>query len=189
MLANAHLRPEGGFFFKDKGVAMNSISKYATGLLAGLVLMISGCGDGLNNPSLADLKNTNIKRYHTAYTIYLDRNQMQGPKDEKELMDFLTTDNTAGVLLKRMEIPMESLSDITVSERDGQPFKVRWGVKGMADHAIIFEAEGVEGKRMVAFSNPRELDATEYDGYWDGSLKPDAPGAGPIDPNKELTND
>jgi len=45
-------------------------------------------------------------------------------------------------------------------------------VGGKEDEAIIFEAQGVNGKRMVAFNTPRELDDQEYEGYLNGELKP-----------------
>ena len=61
------------------------------------------------------------------------------------------------------------------SDRDGEPFKIRWDQKGVADHAIVFESVGVEDKRYVALGVPRELDAEEYDGYWTGAIKPATP--------------
>jgi hypothetical protein len=138
------------------------------------VLLVNGCGSG--QPTLQDLNDNNIRRLHSTYKMFMNRHELKGPESEEELKDFLTNNNTAKALLKRMGIESDSIDEIFVSERDGQPFKVRWGVKGIEDHAIIFEAEGIGGKRMVAFTRTRELDADEYEGYWSGELKGQKPG-------------
>jgi len=167
---------------------MNSkFSKYLCFFaLAGL--MLAGCG-GSEVPTLSDMNKTNIMRLHSCYQIYLNNNRMKGPKSEKDLKEHFATNNTAKVLLERMGIAQEEFDDIFISERDGQPFKVRYGINGIADHAIIFEAEGVEGLRMVAFAKPRELEASDYEGYLSGKIKPEAPGAiEDFEPDKELGN-
>ncbi|QEG23759.1 hypothetical protein [Mariniblastus fucicola] len=144
-------------------------------MFAGLGL--SGCGDGdsVSNKIKAANKG-NIRRLRNCYAMYLDLNRYKGPKDEKELMDFLKSDANAASRLERMGIPIEELDDMLVSERDGQPFKVRWGLDGINDHAIVFESEGVDGKYLVAFATPRELEKDEYDDYWTGKLKGLGPG-------------
>lgn len=141
------------------------------------LLLFNGCGDSL--PTMEELNSTNMRRLHSAYRIYMNSNEFKGPTDKEDLIDFLTNNNTARVLLKRMNVSPEQLPGIFVSERDGEPFKVRYGLTGVADHAIVFESVGVEGKRLVAFSKPRELDETEYEGYWSGDIKPEAPAEGP----------
>ena len=143
-------------------------------VFAGLILLFAGCGDGL--PTLRDLNDTNIRRLHSCYKIYMNGNSLTGPESKEELLEYLNTDLTAKVLLKRMDLNPDEISNVFVSERDGQPFKIRWGLKGIQDHAIVFESEGIDGKRMVAFSRPRELDAAEYDGFWSGELKGAMPG-------------
>ena len=146
------------------------------GLIACFVLGNSGCGDNL--PTLADLNDSNIRRVHSVYKMYMNNNAMRGPKDKETLISYVKNDNTARVLVGRMEINPDEIESIFVSERDGQEFKIRWGLIGIADHAIVFESEGVEGKRLVAFSKPRELDAEEYTGYLEGTIQPEAPGGG-----------
>ena len=108
----------------------------------------------------------------------MQRNELTGPESEEELRAFLTENRTAKALLKRMGVEPDSLDEIFISERDGKPFKIRWGVSGIEDHAIVFEAEGVNGKRMVAFTRTRELEDEEYEGYWSGELKGQTPGGG-----------
>lgn len=152
-------------------------------MMLGLV-MLAGCG-GSDLPELADLNNSNIRRVHSIYKMYMSAHDFKGPKNEEELKKHCASDNTAKVLIERMGLDPTQLDDIFVSERDGQPFKIRWGLSGIPDHAIVFEAVGVEGKRLVALSKPRELDAAEYEGYWSGKIKPAAPGASTdIEPEK-----
>lgn len=88
-----------------------------------------------------------------------------------------------------MEITDEMVSSMFISDRDGQEYVVRWGLTlGMADHAMIFETEGVEGNRLVGFALPRELDDSEHEGYLSGKLTPESFGGGdagiPLDEQK-----
>lgn len=132
--------------------------------------------------ALTDVYDTNIKKMHVCYETYMEGNGYQGPKDEEEFKNYLKTDPTAIYLLKRIDLNPSNIDDIFVSERDGEPFEIRYSVKGMGDHAVIFEKTGVDGKRYVALADPIELDATAYDGWFTGKTKPEmASGVAPSD--------
>lgn len=133
-----------------------------------LLAVCLGCGGGNPVPSLADVNNTNMKKLRGAYGLYQLKHGLVGPKNEEEFKNYLKVDAGAKVKLGRMGVTPETVDDIFISERDGQPFKVRYGLKGLSDHAIVFEAEGVDGKRFVSFIEPRELDALEYERLWNG---------------------
>ena len=95
--------------------------------------------------------------------------ESRGPENKEEFLDYLTSDRAAAVRLDRMGVPLDRINDLFVSERDGKPFKIRYGLTGNeTDQAIVFESEGVNGKRMVAFFEPRELEKEEYEKYWKG---------------------
>ena len=141
------------------------------GILA--VVLTTGCSSN-SEPSLADHNDTNIKKLCGAYGMFLVSHNLRGPKDEVELKEFLTTSPGAIHKLEMMGVSKDGIADIFISDRDGQPFKVRYGLEGLEDHPIVFEAEGVDGKRLVAFSTPRELDADEYEKAWAGKLKLDS---------------
>ena len=49
----------------------------------------------------------------------------------------------------------------------------RFGIKGIADHAVVFEKTGVEGMRYVALGTPIEVDEETYNGYLEGDIKPE----------------
>ena len=129
-----------------------------------LACFLVGCSKKV--PTLADVNNTNIKKLRGVYGLFLFQHNMRGPQSEEELKDYLRTDPGATVKIKRMGMTLEDIDRIFVSERDGQPFKVRYGLNGLGDHAAVFEAEGVDGKRQVALATPREVEQAEYDRLW-----------------------
>ncbi|QDT69259.1 hypothetical protein MalM25_21930 [Planctomycetes bacterium MalM25] len=129
------------------------------------VMLVVGCSSQ-RVPSLAEVNNTNIKKLRGAYGLYLFQHDLRGPENEEELKEYLRTDEGAQVKLGRMGMTVDQIDSIFISERDGQPFKVRYGLRGLGDHAVAFEAEGVDGKRMVALSIPREVDDAEYERLW-----------------------
>lgn len=94
-----------------------------------------------------------------------------GPKDEAEFKDYLKTNPTAIYMMKRIDLTPDDVDELFVSERDNEPFVVKYGLNGVADHAIIFEKTGVDSKRLVAFSKPLELDSDEYEDYLSGKKK------------------
>ncbi len=136
------------------------------------VLLQFGC-DGSKDPRarIVELNNSNIIRLRSCYTIF-GRYNGGPPKDEVSFREFFKTDPTAKARLKRIGVEAEDFDRIFISERDDQPFIIRWNVGGGKDEAIIFEAEGVGGKRMVAFNTPRELDDKEYEQFLSGTPQP-----------------
>ena len=138
-------------------------------VLSILVIGLIGC---VREPSLdfSQYNKTNIQRLRNSYGMFTSDNG-RAPKDEAELKDFLKNNRPAGVRLKRMGITPEMIDGIFISERDNEPFKIRYEVNGRGDHAIVFENTGVNGKRLVAFYEPRELDSEEYEAYWSGKIK------------------
>jgi len=138
------------------------------------VAMISvlqiGCGEAKVDPMSRVLaaNDSNIKRMKTCYEIFTLA-KGKPPKDEKIFRDFFENDSASVGRLKRIGVEQESFGDILVSERDGQPFVVRWGAGGR-DPAVIFEAEGVDGKRMVAFFKPIEIENDQFDDYFSGKM-------------------
>lgn len=151
--------------------------RYVMKTSALLVLMLLvGCSSQ-RVPSLAEVNNTNIKKLRGAYGLYLFQHSLRGPESEEQLKEYLRTDEGAQVKLGRMGMTVDQIDSIFISERDGKPFKVRYGLRGLGDHAAVFEAEGVDGKRMVALTNPREVDEAEYDQLWNQE-RPESTGMG-----------
>ncbi|MEQ8208920.1 MAG: hypothetical protein RH917_03740 [Lacipirellulaceae bacterium] len=145
-----------------------------------VVIVAVGCGDSV--PTLADVNNTNIKKLRGAYGLYLVNHGMKGPENEEEFKQYLKTDEGAKVKMGRMGVTPEMVDSIFISDRDGKPFKIRYGLKGLGDHAIIFEEVGVEGKRQISFIEPREVGAEEYEQLWNGARPKNT-----VDGNAEMT--
>lgn len=147
------------------------ISCFSLSAILVVISFVVGCGAG-DSKSVAAYNKTNIQKLRNAYSIYATT-KGKPPADEESLKEFLKTDEGTRIRLGRMGISVEEVDEIFVSERDQLAFKIRWKISGPKDHAIIFEAEGVDGMRMVAFYEPRELDEDEYNRHWNGEVQPE----------------
>ncbi len=135
-----------------------------------LLLLTAGCGKG---DEMKAVYSTNIKKLHQSYIMYMEENGFRGPKDEAEFKNFLKTNPTAIHLLKRIDVTSETVDDMFIGDRDGEPFVVRYGLTGVADHAVVLEAVGVDGMRLVALAEPLEVDEATYEDYLSGKIKPE----------------
>ena len=140
-----------------------------------LVAMVSGCGREGADAAIARVNSTNIQRLANLYFSFQMKNGWRGPDDEAEFKKFLSSYNTKK--LSRIGIDPNAIDEVFINERDRQPFKIRYSVPGSimgSNEPVIFEAEGVRGKRLVGFLNmeQREVDEAEYDDLWSGKIKP-----------------
>ncbi len=156
-------------------------------VLACLVLSSVGCEKQIDT-DVSAFNKANISRLKNAYIMYMAAHDQVGPADEEQLKKYMRENKAAVVRLKRMGVSPDDIDSMFSSDRDGEPFVIRWGLKGLADHAMIFEATGVDGKRMVAFGTPREVDDSEYEGLLSGKIKPERP-AGLTEERIETTDD
>ncbi|MEM7456007.1 MAG: hypothetical protein AAF456_16780 [Planctomycetota bacterium] len=137
-----------------------------------VALLLSGCDNSVSpEDAIADANNSNIKRVANMYNMYLGQNSFQGPADEATFKDWLKNANAEH--LKTMGVDVADLEASFVSERDNEPFVIRYGVNGStrgSQEPVVFEATGVEGKRMVGFLNmvQREVESSEYDQLLNG---------------------
>ena len=152
-------------------------------LAAGLLIaaaLTAGCSDPVAR-QVAAMNDTNLKKVSSLYRFYQYRNGWQGPKDAASLRAFV--DQAPPKKLEMMQVDPAQFDSFFVSERDGQPAKVRWGVAiGPTDvQPLVFEATGVAGKRIVVFSNAQteEVDAARYDTLWTEGGKPPDDSAAP----------
>lgn len=153
--------------------------------ICGLVAVVAGCRDQVAM-QVAAMNDTNLKKVSSLYRFYQYRHGWQGPKDAAALRSFV--EQAPRKNLDMMKVDPARFDDLLISERDGQPAKVRWGVSiGPTDiQPLVFEAEGVGGKRIVVFSDARteEVDAARYDSLWSEGGRPaaDATAAQPARP-------
>ena len=126
------------------------------------VMLVSGCSGDKTKPQLMAHNSSNIRKVHNCYQLFIQRHQMTGPTSEKEFKDFLKSE-AAAPNLKLIDMDASMVDDMFISERDGEPFIVKYGINGYGP-AIVFEAKGVDGARMVAYSPPKEIsDNAEYE--------------------------
>jgi hypothetical protein len=134
--------------------------------------LVVGCGGGDSGAdAVRNANQTNMQRLANLYFSYQSRHDWAGPKDEAALKQFVAEFDPEKLAL--IGVDPGAVDALFVSERDGQPFKVRYGVRGSmmgSSEPVIFEATGVDGKRQVGFLNmtQRDVDAAEYDALWAG---------------------
>lgn len=97
-------------------------------------------------------------------------NGFAGPADEAELRRFIAA--TPSAALEEIGIKSAESAELFASERDGQPFRVRYGIKGplSTTYAVLCEAQGVNGRVKVFKSDGSsvEVAADEADAYMAG---------------------
>ena len=117
-----------------------------------VVAVSAGCGSGFDvNSEVQKVNSNNAQRLANLYQHYQRKHQGKGPKDEGKFKSFISEVNP--VLLERIGVSAGSVDQLFTSERDGQPFFVRYGLKGNDRGPAVptvFEEEGVDGKRLVA---------------------------------------
>jgi len=124
-----------------------------------------GCSGGKVAERIAEMNSTPIKKLITCYSFYQSRNNFRGPKDEAALREFIADDkNQKG--FDRAGIDTSDIDALFISERDGQPFKIKYGVPGSPMgfvEPLIFESEGVDGEVMVGFGGATKRGSRNMD--------------------------
>jgi hypothetical protein len=156
-------------------------SKAAGGVLLSLMLVLGGCSSNSVESQVAAMNSSNIKRVANVFAAWQNSHGGEGPKDLETLKTF-----TKGIpvdALQNMKIDTSNLDQVFVSERDGKPFKIKFGAvrPAMAPHIpIVFEADGVDGVKQVAWTNAavQELNDTQCQALWDNKpVPPTTPGS------------
>jgi hypothetical protein len=140
-----------------KAMMAGSCSQLLLRLTSGVVCLVLavGCSQDRQVAGIVAAKNdSNLKRLANLYQSYQLRHSSQGPKDEAAFKGYIQYDMPAH-RLEMMQIDPNNLDALFVSERDGQPFRVRYGVGGGAGWvvAVVFEQQGVGGEKQVGFTD------------------------------------
>jgi hypothetical protein len=121
-------------------------------LLSLSLLLIIGCG-----PTV-DLSSPTAQRLQSLAVVYLDYAGAKGsgPVDEQQLFRHIV--NVSPALLPITELNADTASRYFVSERDGKPFVVRYGlsVHGQQNLALLpiaHEQQGQDGELLAMFAN------------------------------------
>jgi hypothetical protein len=138
----------------------------------------AGCGRDVSTDDLvAQANSTNIERLASLYTGYQSEHEWVGPPDEAAFKAYVRAFDPQK--LKRIGIDPAAAESLFASDRDGQPFKIRYAVRGSvmgSSEPVIFESTGVDGQRQVAFLDmtEREVDDAEYQLLWKQRAQPTA---------------
>lgn len=141
-------------------------------VFAASLTMIGCFGGNSVEDELAGLNRNNIKRLVNLYFTYQQQNNWEGPENEESFKAFVREYSPRK--LERIGIDPAKTDDLFVNERDGEPFKIRFGVTGSmmgCNKPVIFESVGIDGKKMVGFldNTEREVEQSEYDDLWNGN--------------------
>jgi hypothetical protein len=136
---------------------------------------LMGCGEPDPGDLLAQANNTNLRRLANLYATFQSRHDWRGPADEAEFKAFLKGWNPSK--LAKIGVDPNAIDKLFMNDRDGEPFKIRYGVPGHvlgSNAPVIFESKGVGGKRLVGSLNmtTQEVDAAEYQRLWSSGTPP-----------------
>jgi hypothetical protein len=151
----------------------------SAGVAAVLAAGLVGCTDETAK-QIGAMNTSNIQRVSNLYAGFQNMKSPKGPKDEAEFKEFVKA--YAPDKLTAMGIDPGNAESVFVSERDGQPFKIRYKVGGGRGSVapVVFEAVGKDGKKQVGFTGGKveEVDDATYQKYWSGKGGAEPP-AGP----------
>jgi len=123
---------------------------------------VTGCGPTRPNVAsmIAAVNDANGKRLANLYAIYQSRYLGNGPRDKATFEKFIAQEMTRAEL-DGTGVDQKSLDTLFMSERDGQPFFIRYGVQSpdpsstAVNLAVIFESQGVNGNVAVYMTGPK----------------------------------
>jgi hypothetical protein len=148
---------------------MKHLYRYA--FMQAVILLAVGCSFDQVANQVAAKNDTNMKRLVNLYYGYQMTHGWQGPKDEKALKDFVTEHGLPAKNLAMMGVDPNNLDAIFKSDRDGKPFRVRYGISGgmFSVNPLVFEDSSVSGKKLVAFNGPivEEEEDARYNDLWE----------------------
>jgi hypothetical protein len=147
-------------------------------VLGCISLSLSGCLGSKADRLAYQANSTNVKRLSNLYNYYQNANAFKGPKNEEDFKNFINSQGKER--LERVGVTYTNVDELFVSERDRQPFRIRYGintrVRGPAI-PVIFESAGVGGTIQVGFTTGQteEVDASEADDMFAGKKDAENP--------------
>ena len=151
---------------RTHGLVLAALSLVTLALPFVMVTAMVGCGGSEAENQIAAANDSNLRRIGNLYKAYQLRHGNMGPENEQAFRDFMNQDLTP-VRLERMQIDPNNIDGLFISEEDGQPLVIRYGVAGGlgTSEAVVFEQSGSGGQRQVGFSDGsvEAVDNARYD--------------------------
>ena len=134
------------------------ITRFSGALSVLLVASLMGCTS--SDPGAADRQSSNLKPLAVLYGVYLREHRGQPPANEEEFKTWVRNYDAK----KREAVGAKDAESIFVSSRDNKPYKFVFGGSQTHDAVVVYEQEGVNGKRYVGTSvgNVEELDEATF---------------------------
>lgn len=160
---------------------MNRISRTTVMGVAGVLLgtlFIAGCGDSVSS-RISTATKAHVRKMAVMYKMYSNAHQFEGPKSADELRAWVQGDENVKAQLERLGINADNFDSFLVSDRSGDEFNIKWGVKSapMAPpYPVVFEPNAFDGSRHVGMAGgaTREVtDDDEYEELWAGKVDND----------------
>ena len=147
-------------------------------MLAAALTLLVGCGQAPRDAKsiIREANDVNGRRLVNLYGQY-QAIHGHSPKTEQAFRKGIEA--RGQTTLEEMGVPTGDLSPLFVSERDGQPFEIRYAAPYSpgSRQALIFESRGVEGRRAIYFTGGTIVHVPESEcaAYRSGSMdrKPD----------------
>lgn len=151
------------------------------------VALLAGGGCGAKSPDqeiksiIKSINDSNGKRLANFYSMYQQRHDFKGPADATVFKKFIATVNPAQ--LDAMGVSAGGIEQLFVSERDGQPFDIRFAAArppGTGGHqAVVFESKGSGGRVTVFMTGPKtvQVESAEVAAFKKGD-RDELPGSG-----------
>ncbi len=145
-------------------------------LLLCLVCSTLGCGGDNLASTYKEMNKLNMQKLARAYVMFASVNKGMGPKDAAELENFIKTDERVAPRLGVSSGDLGNVGDWFISDADGEPFEIRYGLKirPVEDYSpLVFDKTGVDGMRRVARADNLVLEITDdkkYDQMWTGRV-------------------
>jgi hypothetical protein len=160
--------------------------------LIGLMLA-SGCSTSTERTVvnlIRSANDSNGKRIVNLYEMFQSaRPDLRGPADEAAFRAFIADVNPDQ--LAAMGVSASDLDRLFVSDRDGAPFFIRYGLRrapgGDGSQAIVIETKGVRDRHLVFMPGPKIIEAApgEIEEYKTGTRDTRTAG-GPPPPPKDF---
>jgi hypothetical protein len=119
------------------------------GRAASLLLVVGavclGCGRGSNSEPVK-IESSHARLLTMLYNRMSSR-LGHSPRDEKEFKNAIASAN-----IPPQNMKVDSIDQVFISERDGKPLVVAYAGPAPGSDVIIYEQEGVNGKRMIGHS-------------------------------------
>jgi hypothetical protein len=147
------------------------------------VCLFLGCGKDEVSLQFKEMNKLNMQKLVNSYVMFASVNGNIGPKDSEELKNFIATDERVPPRLGMSSSDLNDLDSLFISDADGEPFKIRFGLKIRVDEdrsPLVFDSVGVDGMRRVGRADNvivEVSDAKKYDRMWEGKMS--AKDAGP----------